>query len=50
MTNFTGIVCHDAGGAQLLSFWANAYHGDYLICVEGPAQLIFKQNKVRADM
>ena len=41
MSDVTGIVSHDAGGAQLLSFWAMAEQRKYLICAQGPANLIF---------
>lgn len=36
-------VCHDAGGAQIISSWLRRYKGDYCCVAEGPAESIFEQ-------
>ena len=39
-----GIVSHDAGGAENISHWAKLQKYQFLFCIEGPAQLVFKRN------
>jgi hypothetical protein len=41
-----GLVCHDAGGAQVVSCWAVSNNYNYLISAEGPARQIFRDNLV----
>jgi hypothetical protein len=36
-------VCHDAGGAQIISSWLRRYLGEYCCVTEGPAENIFEQ-------
>jgi len=37
------IVCHDAGGSELVSSWAINQNEEFNISVSGPAELIFKK-------
>ncbi|MDB9907241.1 hypothetical protein OAD36_04745 [Gammaproteobacteria bacterium] len=40
-----GIVCHDAGGSEILSHWiADSSGHSFLHCLSGPAETIFKKN------
>jgi len=36
------IICHDAGGAEILSSYALQHKQDYIFVLEGPAKAIFK--------
>jgi len=36
-------VCHDAGGAQIISSWLRRHKGEYCCVTEGPAENIFEQ-------
>jgi len=38
-----GIVCHDAGGAELVSSYLKKTNLDYIHALGGPAQDIFKR-------
>ena len=42
------IVCHDAGGAEVISSWIKKNKNNYLFYLEGPAKKIFKK-KLNAD-
>lgn len=46
-----GIVCHDAGGAEILSSFCRQNPDNYLFVLEGPAKAIFesKLGKVHSD-
>jgi hypothetical protein len=37
------VICHDAGGAEILSSYVNKYPGDYVYSLEGPAIKIFEK-------
>ena len=39
------VVCHDSGGAEVLSSWVKGYARDFLLVVDGPAKTIF-QSKI----
>lgn len=39
-----GIVCHDSGGAELVSRLLKRMDADYLYSIVGPAVLVFKRN------
>ena len=43
------IVCHDAGGAEILSSWLNHAHCPASVAVAGPAQSIFRRKCPRAE-
>ena len=38
-----GVFSCDPGGAEILSSWLSNYKGDYIVCLKGPAILIFKK-------
>ena len=38
-----GVVCHDAGGAEVVSSWLNQTKNPFLAYLEGPAVKIFKE-------
>ena len=39
------IVCHDAGGAEIVSnYIKNSKYKKYIYCIKGPAIKIFKKN------
>tara|TARA_X000000368_G_C23057530_1_gene724733 strand:+ start:4104 stop:4988 length:885 start_codon:yes stop_codon:yes gene_type:complete len=37
------VVCHDAGGAEIVSSWVKKNKNNYLFFLDGPAKKIFKQ-------
>ena len=43
-TDVIGVVCHDAGGAEVVSEWLLQEELPFYACLEGPAVKIF-QNK-----
>jgi len=38
------VVCHDAGAANLIVHWIKGYQGDVLVCMEGPAKIIWNSH------
>ena len=36
-----GIICHDAGGAEILSSYCKAVSDDFIFTLDGPARSIF---------
>jgi len=42
-TNKTAIICHDAGGAEILSSYIQQQGIDPLFCIDGPAGKIFER-------
>ena len=38
-----GIICHDSGGAEILSSFVKLYNGKYNFTLKGPANDIFKK-------
>jgi len=43
------VVCHDAGGAEILSSWLNRQHCPASVSVAGPAEDIFRRKCPRAE-
>lgn len=43
------VVCHDAGGAEIISSYVNYYKdiNNFFCCVDGPAVKIFKRKKIK---
>jgi hypothetical protein len=37
-----GVVCHDAGAANLIIHWLKDYQGEFFVCMEGPAKVIWE--------
>ncbi len=53
MSSIVGIVCHDAGGAEVVSHWVQHNKYKYLAYAEGPAIEIFNRNGIdicRSDL
>ena len=44
------IVCHDAGSANLIVHWVNKYQGDIIVCMEGPARVIWRSKFPEAEL
>lgn len=49
MSDHVAIVCHDAGGAEILSSWLKRYRYSSSVVVSGPAEKIFRYKCPNAD-
>jgi len=44
------VVCHDAGGAEIISSWLKSCHEQYCLVLQGPAVAIFKRKLGECDL
>ena len=40
-SNKVALICHDSGGAEIISSWAKTYKNPFITCLSGPAVNIF---------